>query len=236
MHVHRKDVKEKFLYCNILKTTATAQDVMDSISEFFETEGLQWEKLCGVCTDGAPAMFGSKAGFQVKVKEKSPQVKGVHCMIHRYVLACNTLPSSLKNVLSSVVKIVNFVKKSATTYRLFKQLCREMNSDHETLLFYTAVRWLSKGSVVSRFLEQRTEIKLFLELEKRDTFINFFTDKTWLQGLAYLAEMFEQLNKFNLRLQGPDTNIIQLKDVLSGLVKKNTKLQSKNQLGQFCHV
>ena len=183
-YVHMEDVKEEFLYCNVLKTTATAQAVMDSISEFFETEGLQWEKLCGACTDGAPAMLESKSGFQMKVEEKSPLVKGVHCMIHRYALACKTLPSSLKNVLSSVVKIVNFVKKSATTSRLFKQLCREMNlnSDHETFLFYTAVRWLSKGSVVTHFFELRIEIKLFLELEKRDTFINFFTKKnmvTW---------------------------------------------------------
>ena len=151
---------------------------MDSISEFFETEGLQWEKLCGLCMGGTPAMLGSKFGFQMKVKEKSPLVKGVHCMIHRYALAYKTLPSSLKNVLSSVVKLVNFLKKSATTSRLFKQFCREMNSDHETLFFYTAVRWLLKGSVVTRFFELRTEIKLFLELEKRDVFINFFTDKT----------------------------------------------------------
>ena len=52
-----EDVKEELLYCNVLKTTATIQDVMDSISEFFETEGLQWEKLCDVCTDGASVMF-----------------------------------------------------------------------------------------------------------------------------------------------------------------------------------
>ena len=176
-YVHTEDVKEEFLYCNVLKTTATAQDVMDSILEFLETEGLQWEKLCGVCTDGAPSMLGNKSGFQMKVKEKFPQVKGVHCMIHRYALACKTLPSSLKNVLSSVVKIVNFVKKSASISCLFKQLYREMNSDHGTLLFYAPVRWLSKKNVVTRFFELRTEIKLFLELKKKNTFINFFIDK-----------------------------------------------------------
>ena len=78
----------------------------------------------------------------------------------------------------------------------------------------------------------RTEIKLFLELEKRDTFINFFTDKTWLQGLTYLVDIFEQLNKFNSRLQGPDTNIIQFKCVLIDLVKKiqnwNRKVNQDN--------
>ena len=83
---HMYDVKEEFLYCNALKTTATAQDVMDNISELFETEGLQWEKLFGVCTDEARAMLGRKSGFQIKAKEKSPQVKGVHCMTYSFDL------------------------------------------------------------------------------------------------------------------------------------------------------
>ena len=59
----------------------------------------------------------SKSGFQMKVKEKSPEVGGVHCMIHRYTLACKTLPNFLEKVLNSVVKIVSFIKKSATTSR-----------------------------------------------------------------------------------------------------------------------
>ena len=65
-----EDVKEEVLYCKALETSATAQDVMGSISNFFDIEGLQWEKLCGVCTDGAPAMLGCKSSFQMKVKEK----------------------------------------------------------------------------------------------------------------------------------------------------------------------
>ena len=85
-YVHMKDVKEEFLYCNALKTTATAQDVMDNISELFETEGLQWEKLFGVCTDEERAMLGRKSGFQIKAKEKFPQVKGVHCMTYSFDL------------------------------------------------------------------------------------------------------------------------------------------------------
>ena len=151
-----------------METTATAQDVMNGISKFLKTQGLQWEKLCGVYTDGAPAVLGCKSGFQVKVKEKSPKVRELHCVIHRYTLACKTLPNFWKNVLNSLVKMVNFVKKSGTTSRLFKQFRKEMDSDHETLLFYTAVRWLSKGNVVVCFFELRTEIKLFLKMVKKD--------------------------------------------------------------------
>ena len=138
-YIHMKDVNEEFLYCKALETSATAQDVMDSISNFFDIESLQWEKLCGVCTDGAPAMLGCKSGLQMKVKEKPPEGRRVHCMIHQYTLACKTLPNFLKKVLNSVVKIVNFIKKSATTSRRFKQFCKEMDTNHETLLYYTAV-------------------------------------------------------------------------------------------------
>ena len=187
-----EDVKEQFLYCKALGTSAIAQDVMDSISNFFDIEGLQWEKLCGVCTDGAPAMLGCKSGFQMKVKEKSPKVRRVHCMIHRYTLACKTLPNFLKKALNSVVKIVNIIKKSATTSRLFKQFCKEMDTGNETSLYYTAVQWLSKGNVFTRFFELRTEIKLFLEMIEIDAFVDFFKDETWLQGLAYLADITEQ--------------------------------------------
>ena len=231
-YIIMEDIKEEFLYCKALKTSATAHDVMDSISNFFDIEGLQWEKLCGVCTDGAPAMLGCKSGFQMKVKEKSPKVRGVHCMIHWYTLACKTLANFLKKVLNSVVKIVNFIKKSATTFRLFKQFSKEMDTDHESLLYYTAVRWLSKGTVVTRFFELRTEIKLFLEIIEKDAFFDFFKEETWLQGLAYLADITEWINKFNFRLQGPDTNILQFVDILHGFIEKihnwNRRVNQKN--------
>ena len=74
-YIHMEEVKEEFLHCKVLKTSATAQDVMDSISNFFDIEDLQWEKLCGVCRDGAPAMLGCKSGFQMKVKENSPEIR-----------------------------------------------------------------------------------------------------------------------------------------------------------------
>ena len=40
-YIRMEDVKEEFLYCKALETSATAQDVMDSISNFFNIEGLQ---------------------------------------------------------------------------------------------------------------------------------------------------------------------------------------------------
>ena len=116
-----------------------SEDVTEKIFTFFDAEGLQWNKLCGTCTDDALAMLDSMLGFQTKVKAKSPQAKCFHCTIHRYALACKTLPISIKEVFNLVIKIVNLVKKTALNSRLFTELCRDMNNNHESLLFDSAV-------------------------------------------------------------------------------------------------
>ena len=71
-YIHERDIKNEFLFCTPLKTTTRSADVFENISTFFDTEGLGWNKVCGICTDGAPTTLRSKSGFQAKVKEKSP--------------------------------------------------------------------------------------------------------------------------------------------------------------------
>ena len=96
---------------------------------------------------GAPARLGCKSGFQSLVKKVTPKVIGTHCMIHRQVLATKTLPGPFKEVLNRVIKAVNVVKSRPLATRLFKVLCEDLGSTHETLLFHTEVRWLSKGEL-----------------------------------------------------------------------------------------
>lgn len=145
-YIHEGVIKEEFLFCRSIESTTRGEDVMKILSDFFEEEGLDWKMLCGVCTDGAPSMLGNKSGFVKLVKEKSPDVAAVHCMIHRQALACKTLPQTLLETLNIVIETVNFIKSSALNSRLFKLLCEEMNADHKNLLYYTQVRWLSKGT------------------------------------------------------------------------------------------
>ncbi|XP_067939783.1 uncharacterized protein [Watersipora subatra] len=61
-----------------LKTTMRASDILDKVSQFFETEKLSWGNLCGCCNDGAPSMLGSSSGFQAKLRQLVSVVKGVH--------------------------------------------------------------------------------------------------------------------------------------------------------------
>ena len=96
IYINSGDIKDELLLCTKLETTSISDDVMEKLSVFFQAEGLDWSDVCGVCTDGAPDMLCSKSGFQSKVKKLASQGRGLHCMIHRYALACKTLSDTLR--------------------------------------------------------------------------------------------------------------------------------------------
>ena len=88
---------------------------------------------------GPHVMLGFKSGFETLINGKIPDACSLHCMVHRQVLASKTLPQALLEILDTVIRTVNFVKTSALNSLLFKKLRQDMDSVHETLLFYTQV-------------------------------------------------------------------------------------------------
>ena len=71
------------LFCRPLKTAAKAKNVFQLVSSFVDDKGLQWEKLVGVWTHGAPTMLCSRSELIARIKQKSPNAVGTHCVIHR---------------------------------------------------------------------------------------------------------------------------------------------------------
>ena len=61
------------------------------------------------------------------------------------------LLDSLKDVLDTTVKMVNFVKARPLNSHEFSALCNDMGIDHVTLLQHAEVRWLSRGKVLTVF-------------------------------------------------------------------------------------
>ena len=94
------------------------------------------------------------------------------------------LTPELSKAISNCIEIVNFIKAIALNLRIFSILCHKMESEHQSLLIYTSVRWLSPGKVLLRLFELQSEVKQFLlkqnkhELYKHledDRFFYFFS-------------------------------------------------------------
>ena len=103
-YIHDGKILDDFLFCRGL-TSRTAHDVLKVVSDFITTEGLSWENIVGICTDGAPAMLSSRSGFLKLAKKHNLNIVGIHCMIHRHALFSKTLPESLSVHLQKVIDI-----------------------------------------------------------------------------------------------------------------------------------
>ena len=70
-YVQGQGLKEEFLFSHKLEETIKGEDVKEKVLCFLEEEGLSWAGVCGMCTDGVPAMLGSKLRISHRSKGKS---------------------------------------------------------------------------------------------------------------------------------------------------------------------
>ena len=189
--------------------------------------------MCGVCSDGAPAMLGARSGLQTLVRNRAPYAVTMHCMIHRQALASKTLPESLQDVFNIAIKTINFVKNAALNTRLFRKLYSEMNAEHLNLLYSTRVRWLSKGNVLARVFELREKLQEFLNRQGKYELESFYEDNIFISQLSYLVDIFDHLNCLNLKMQRKDTTVIDFMDALNAFVQKLDNWKRKVEMENF---
>jgi len=106
-----------------------------------------------------------------------------------------------------------------------------MGSEHEVLLYYTEVRWLSRGQVMKRLYELREEISNFL-IEKQSSLSKHFDSIEFVHGLAYLTDIFSHLNEVNISIQEKEVTIMDASEKINAFVSKislwKRRLQSEN--------
>ena len=71
------------------------------------------------------------------------------------------------------VSAVNHIIGNALNHRLFKAFCKEIGAKHSVLLYYTEVRWLSRGRVLTRVFELGKEIEKFLKQRENSLVMHF---------------------------------------------------------------
>ena len=147
-------------------------------------------------------MLGARSGFLELVKWKNSNVIGKYCFIHREALALRTMPQPLKQTLNFSIKVINCIKASALNTWLSKKLWLDMGAECESLLFYTLVHWLSKGNMLMRRVPLLPEVIEFLEIQHLKELKAVITDLSFQSRLAFLANMFCNLNELNCKLQG----------------------------------
>ena len=94
-------------------------------------------------------MAGLKSGPIALLRVVVPEVIWTHSMLHRESLVANDMSAERSDVMDSVVKVVNIVKKSALQTQLFCNLCAAEGEEHTGQLYHSELRWLSRGTVAA---------------------------------------------------------------------------------------
>ena len=212
-------VVEELLACLTLHLTTTGHDIFSAVDTFFTKNNFNWDRVVECCIDGAPSMMGKNIGFRGILCRKYPHIKFNHCIIHREALASRELSPVFSEVMQVVIKVVNFVKSRDLNCRLFKDLCSTENAEHSSLLLYTAVRWLSRGSTLKRVFILRNELREFLHSRKNEN-ANYFANNSFLAHLALLTDIFDQLNDLNTSLQGRGKWVFELQTSIRAFCNK----------------
>lgn len=98
-YIEETNVCEDLLFCRKICEGGKAADLFKILDSYIIENNINWENCVGVCTDGARAMSGQYGGLQALIKTKAPNVKWIHCIIHREALAAKNITPELNVVM-----------------------------------------------------------------------------------------------------------------------------------------
>jgi len=101
---------------------------------------------------------------------------------------------------------------------------KEVGADHYDLLRHTEARWLSRDKCISRLFELHHEIIEFLRTpgscKDSAELPQYLEDKDFIIDMAFLADVTQHLNLFNVSLQGKNKSICDLLRVVNEFMRR----------------
>lgn len=212
-------LREESLAVLPIKGSTRGEDLFKSFMEFAQEKNLPMDKLLSVCTDGAPCMVGKNKGFLALLREhENRPILSFHCILHQEALCAQMCDGQLGEVMSLVIRVINFIVARALNDRQFKTLLDEVGNNYHGLLLHSNVRWLSRGKVLSRFAACLNEIRTFLEMKGIEH--PELAETEWLLKFYYLVDMTEHLNQLNVKMQGIGNTVLSLQQAVFAFENK----------------
>ncbi|CAB4065439.1 unnamed protein product [Lepeophtheirus salmonis] len=129
-----------------------------------------------------------------------------HCSIHQENLFAKMCNSDFNDGMATVINFL--VKRSALTNRQFRSLMEEMDSVYTDFPLHSAVRWLSCGKILERFVSCIDVIKVF-RTENGQQYLRMEDNKRIVK-LIFLANITGYLKELNPRLQWTGNTVLDM--------------------------
>ncbi|XP_074847014.1 general transcription factor II-I repeat domain-containing protein 2A-like isoform X1 [Carettochelys insculpta] len=212
----------------------TGEDTAKMFVNHFEERGIEITKIFSVTTDGTSAMVGKRGFVKIIEDHVGHQIVPFHCIIDQENLCAKISNFELNNVMITVVKIVNFlVAQSAVTRRQFQALLEEIDRSHKDVPLHSNVHWISRGKVLTYFVDYLDAIKIFLS-EKGQNYPELYDDK-WVTQLMFLTDITTHLNELSFHLPGAGHTVMGLFETWKAFVAKVAGFSTDIDTFAFCY-
>ncbi|QQP49983.1 General transcription factor II-I repeat domain-containing protein 2-like, partial [Caligus rogercresseyi] len=227
-------LREESLAVLPMKGTTRGEDLFKAFMEFAQQKNLPMDKLISLCTDGAPCMVGKNRGFVALLRQhENRPILSLHCILHQEALCAQMCGEQLGEVMSLVIRVVNFIVARVLHDRQFKALLDEVGNAYPGLLLHSNVRWLSRGKVLSRFAACLNEIRTFLDMKGVEH--PELKNTEWLLKFYYLVDMTAHLNQLNVKMQGIGNTVATLQQAVFAFENKLELFITDIETGRLLH-
>uniref|UniRef100_A0A3B3C531 SPIN-DOC-like zinc-finger domain-containing protein n=1 Tax=Oryzias melastigma TaxID=30732 RepID=A0A3B3C531_ORYME len=181
-----------------MKGSTRGEDLFKSFMEFTQEKNLPMDKLLSVCTDGAPCMVRKNKGFVALLREHEKRpILSFHCILHQEALCAQMFDGQFDEVMSLVIRVINFIVAQALNDRQFKTLLDEVENHYHACL---------------------NEIRTFLEMKGIEH--PELAETEWLLKFYYLVDITEHLNQLNGKMQGIGNTLLSLQQAVFAFENK----------------
>ncbi|KAK6178267.1 hypothetical protein SNE40_013073 [Patella caerulea] len=152
------------VYVRKLSDGATADKILEVNDLLFEYE-LDVKKMCGIATDAAAVMVGSRSGLTTRFKELVPGLLSTYCIEHRLALcssrAADAIPYLIKyqELVNCIYQYFSNSPKNLSRLEKIQEILASVNADQGTRLKQISnTRWLSFEESVTALLRNYSSL------------------------------------------------------------------------------
>ncbi|KAM4585719.1 general transcription factor II-I repeat domain-containing protein 2A [Fundulus diaphanus] len=148
-------------------------------------------------------------------------------------LCAQMCDGQLGEVMSLVIRVINFIVARALNDHQFKTLLDEVGNNYHGLLLHSNVHWLLRGKVLCRFAACLDEIRTFLAMKGIEH--PELAETEWLLKFYYLVDMTEHLNQLNVKMQGTGNTVLSLQQAVFAFENKLELFIMDLETGRLLH-
>ena len=197
---------------------SSAQGLYTAVKKVFHDRSVPLSNIFGFGSDNCSTMMGVNSGFQALLKEDVPGVFIMGCVCHSFALCANHASKHLPSWLESLIKdICRYFARSSKRKHQFNLIQETVQAPAHRILKLAQTRWLSRGQVIARIMEQWDALLLFFQSEARSDRVdgaakihetmNTVGTKHMLLFLNYILP---KVDKLNVEFQSQDFRLHKL--------------------------